>query len=454
MSSFLSRTGLWWRSTKSNRQPVMLTMLALGFASGLPFTLSFRTLSLWMFEDGLDLSDVVLFSLAGLPYTLKFLMSPFVDRMSIPVLGRWLGQRRSWLLVSQLAVMASISAVAVLASAAHPLFTAALIVCMTFSSAVQDIVIDAYRIDRLKDEDQAMGAAMVIYGYRLGMLVSGGLGLILADFVSWTVVYLVMAVFMLLGVATTLLNKEPVHDARDIVDERELELKNKYAKAYGDRWSNTLAWLHVAVWLPFQDIMSRKGWVVILLTVVLYRIGDSLEGVISNLFLIEYVGFTKTQVGVVVKGFGLAALLLGVGAGAVLLKNVSMFKALVFCGLLQTASIILYIVQYKAGPDVTVLAFTIAGENFATGMHSVAFVAFTSIICNKAFSATQYALLSSLGAIPRTILSSNAGFLVEWLGWIDFFIFSMGAAIPGIMLLFVLRKHNMGMPRLQEALKK
>ncbi|MCK5575010.1 MAG: hypothetical protein KAI28_04315, partial [Sphingomonadales bacterium] len=139
---------------------------------------------------------------------------------------------------------------------------------------------------------------------------------------------------------------------------------------------------------------------------------------------------------------------------AVLLKNVSMFKALVFCGLLQTASIILYIVQYKAGPDVTVLAFTIAGENFATGMHSVAFVAFTSIICNKAFSATQYALLSSLGAIPRTILSSNAGFLVEWLGWIDFFIFSMGAAIPGIMLLFVLRKHNMGMPRLQEALKK
>ncbi|PCI46524.1 MAG: MFS transporter [Alphaproteobacteria bacterium] len=436
----------WWQATQSYRRPALFAMLLLGFASGLPLALSFQTLSLWLFEDGLDLGDVVMFSLAGLPYTLKFVWAPFIDRLSFPVLGRALGQRRGWLLASQISVMGAIVIVGIFASAEHPLFTAMLVISLTFASATQDIVVDAYRIDRLSDEEQALGAAMVIYGYRVGMLVSGGLGLILADLVSWTAVYVVMAGFMLVGILTTLMSKEPDQAAKNVVDQSELVLRKSYAARHGVRWAGILAWLHVAVWQPLEDIILRKGWWAILLTVVLYRIGNSLESVTSNLFLVEHIGFSKTQVGLVVKGFGLVSLLTGVGVGAILLKNTSMFNTLLICGVLQILSIFLFIVQAWAGPDMSVLAMTITGENFATGMSSVAFVAFTSIICNKAFSASQFALLSSLGAVPRTVLSSKAGVLVEMMGWIDFFAFAMVAAVPGVLLLFVLRKYNMGIP--------
>jgi len=424
----------------------MFAMLFLGFASGLPLALSFQTLSLWLFEDGLDLGDVVMFSLAGLPYTLKFVWAPFIDRLSFPLLGRLLGRRRGWLLASQLGVMAMIAIVGLMASAQHPLFTALLVIGLTFASATQDIIVDAYRIDRLEDEDQALGAAMVIYGYRVGMLISGGLGLILADLVSWTAVYIAMAAFMMIGVVTTFMNKEPDQAAKISVDQSELALRKTYESRHGSRLAAILAWAHVAVWKPLEDIFLRNGWWAILLTVILYRIGNSLESVTSNLFLVEYIGFSKTQVGVVVKGFGLVALLLGVGAGAILLKNTNMFNTLLICGILQILSIFLFIIQAWAGADMSVLVLTITGENFATGMSSVAFVAFTSIICNKAFSASQFALLSSLGAVPRTILSSKAGVLVEMMGWIDFFAFAMVAATPGVLLLFVLRKYNMGMP--------
>jgi len=440
----------WWRAIGSYRRPVMVAMLALGFASGLPLALSFSTLSLWLYEDGLNLSNVVMFSLAGLPYTLKFVWAPFIDRMSFPVLGPWLGQRPGWLLAAQIAVIATIAAVGFFASGQHPYFTAILVLAMTFSSATQDIVIDAYRIDRLSNEDQALGAAMVIYGYRIGMLVSGGLGLILADYISWTAVYLLMAAFMLVGIVTTLMCREPDYATKRIVDQDEIDLTENYMTRYSARVSVLLAWLHIAVWRPFADIMARRGWIIILLTVVLYNIGNALAGMTTNLFLVEYIGFSKTQVGVVVKGFGLVAMLLGVGAGAVLLKNVKMFTALLLGGILHILLIFMYIVQYWAGADVTVLVLTIASENFITGLSAVVFVAFTSIICNKAFSATQFALLSSLAAVPRTILSAKAGALVDWLGWVNFFAFDMVAAVPGILLLFMLRNYNMGMPEISD----
>lgn len=444
----------WWHATGSYRRPVMVTMLALGFTSGLPLALSFATLSLWLFEDGLNLSDVVLFSLAGLPYTLKFIWAPLVDRLPFPFLGRLLGQRRGWLLAAQFAVMGTIAAVGLFASAANPLFTGALVVAMTFSSATQDIVIDAFRIDRMTDEDQALGAAMVIYGYRIGMLVSGGLGLIMADHMAWTEVYLIMAGLMVLGIVATLMSQEPDHAAKRGVDQAEKELKQSYLARHSARMSGFLAWINVTVWKPFEDIMIRRGWIAILLTVVLYKFGDALAGVVSTLFFVEYIGFTKTEVGLVVKAFGLVTMLAGVAVGAILLKHVSMFKALLICGILQICSTFMYIVQYWAGLDLTVLTLTISAEHFVTGMGAVVFVAFTSVICNKAFSATQFALLSSLGAMPRTLLSSKAGALVEMLGWADFFALAMVAAVPGVLLLFVLRKYNMGMPVQKEALPK
>ncbi len=434
----------WWGAIEIYRQKNIFSMLFLGFSSGLPLALSFSVLGLWLKEDGLSLGETVQFSLLGLPYLYKFVWAPLIDRIPLPFLTAHLGQRRGWMILSQLMVMASIVALGVFTSASAPVLTAFIALCLTFSSATQDIVIDAFRIDSLSDEEQAAGAGMVIYGYRIAMLVSGGGSLILADIFDWSLVYFIMAGFMVIGMITCMLSQEPVSNEKQLVNAHEVSLKGKFQQKMGKRLAGFLAWSQVAIVAPFQNFMTKKTWVIILLTIVLFKLGDALAGVITNLFLVDALGFSKTQVGTIVKGFGLVATLSGIALGGILLNKTGMFRALVITGVLQLLSNGLFIVQYHLGADVLFLHVTIGIENFTGGMGTVVFVAYLSALCNKAFSATQYALMSALSAVPRVFISSEAGYWVENLGWVNFFTLTIIAAIPGILLLFYLRKYNMG----------
>lgn len=419
-------------------------MLFLGFSSGLPLALSFSVLGLWLKEDGLSLGETVQFSLLGLPYLFKFAWAPLIDRMPLPFLTARLGQRRGWMILSQVMVMAAIVALGGFSSASAPVLTAVIALSLTFSSATQDIVIDAFRIDSLSDDEQAAGAAMAIYGYRIAMLVSGGGSLILADIINWSLVYFIMASFMVVGMITCFLSPEPASREKQIVNDQEAALIEKFQESFGRKSASFLAWSQIAIVAPFQNFMTKKTWVIILLTIVLFKLGDALAGVITNLFLVDALGFTKTQVGTIVKGFGLVATLSGIALGGILLNKTGMFKALVITGVLQLLSNGLFIIQYYLGSDVLFLHVTIGVENFTGGMGTVVFVAYLSALCNKAFSATQYALMSALSAVPRVFLSANAGHWVESLGWVNFFTLTIIAAVPGILLMFYLRKYNMG----------
>ncbi|PCI33815.1 MAG: MFS transporter [Alphaproteobacteria bacterium] len=440
----MERVKSWWVAIEIYRQKNIVSMLFLGFSSGLPLALTFSVLGLWLKEDGLSLGEVVQFSLLGLPYLFKFAWAPLIDRMSLPFLTARLGQRRGWMILSQAMVMTAIVALGLFASASTPVLTALIALSLTFSSATQDIVIDAFRIDSLTDEEQAAGAGMAIYGYRIAMLVSGGGSLILADIMAWTMVYFIMGSLMVIGMITCLLVKEPDSTEKQAVNDQEAALIEKFHQNFSMRFSRFLAWGQTAVATPFQSFMTKKAWVVILLTIVLFKLGDALAGVITNLFLVDALGFTKTQVGTIVKGFGLVATLSGIALGGVLLSRIGMFRALVLTGVLQLLSNGLFIAQYHMGADVLFLHVTIGAENFTGGMGTVVFVAYLSALCNKAFSATQYALMSALSAVPRVFLSANAGHWVESLGWVNFFTLTIFAAVPGILLLFYLRKYNMG----------
>ncbi len=434
----------WWEAIEVYRQKNIVSMLFLGFSSGLPLALSFSVLGLWLKEDGLSLGETVQFSLLGLPYLFKFAWAPLIDRMRLPFLTTWFGQRRGWLILSQAMVMVAIISLGVFTSASAPILTALIALSLTFSSATQDIVVDAFRIDSLNDEEQAAGAAMAIYGYRIAMLVSGGGSLILADFLEWSFVYFIMAAFMVVGMITCFLVREPMSCEKQRINVQEAELAEKLQKNINKKFARFLAWVQIAIFMPFQNFMTKKAWIVILLTIVMFKLGDALAGVITNLFLVDALGFTKTQVGTIVKGFGLIATLSGIALGGVLLNKIGMFKALVLTGILQLLSNGLFIIQYHLGIDIVFLHVTIGIENFSGGMGTVVFVAYLSALCNKAFSATQYALMSALSAVPRVFLSANAGIWVENMGWVNFFILTILAAIPGIILMFYLRKYNMG----------
>jgi len=403
-------------------QPRMLAVLFMGFASGLPLPLTYGTLSFWLAEAGVSRTAIGLFALIGLSYNLKFVWSPIMDRARIPWLTARLGRRRSWALLTQLALVAAIASLALTDPKVDPWPVAFAAVFVAFFSASQDIVIDAFRIELLRPEEQGAGAAATQWGYRFGLMASSAGALYLAEFGGWRLAFLAMAALMAVGIATVLLTREPAVPA----------------KAPSGR--GIAAWLKSAVVAPFAEFMTRPQWLAILLFVVLYKFGDALAGVMANPFYVE-MGFTKIEVANVSKLFGVAATLAGLAAGGALVFRWGALRSLLVCGLAQMLSNLMYVVQTMAGHDVPLLFATIGIENFAGGMGSAAFVAYLSGLCNVAFTATQYALLSSLAAVGRTTLASSSGWLVEQLGWIWFFTASTLAAAPGLLvLLWLMRK--------------
>jgi PAT family beta-lactamase induction signal transducer AmpG len=425
MSTTTSAKKQIWRDFASKRVGVVLL---LGFVSGLPLALSFSTLSAWLVEAGITRTAIGLFAAVGTPYALKFLWSPLVDGIRLPWLCKTFGRRRGWLFFAQGMVMTAMLLLGASDPAINPWFTALFALMLAAASATQDIVIDAYRIELLNDEEQGSGSAAVQLGYRLGMLASGGGGLALAELFGWQATYTIMAGMILIGVVAAFVGGEPARTPPFTIIDRTLPAMQRMA-----------AWGRAAVLEPFRDFLKREGAWWILLFVLLFKMGDAFLGVMANTFYLD-IGFSKLEIAQVVKVFGLAATLLGLTTGAWLARKIGLVNALWFSGTALMLANLLYVWQAHQGHDIGALHITIGVDNFFGGMDAAVFVAFISRLCNARFTATQYALLSSLAAVGRTQLSTGAGFMSELLGWPWFFTMASALALPGLLLLLKIQK--------------
>jgi PAT family beta-lactamase induction signal transducer AmpG len=393
--------------------PRMLVALLMGFACGLPLLLTISVLQAWMKEEGVDLSVIGMMALVGLPYTLKFLWAPFLDRFTLPFLGR----RRGWMLIAQITLIIAIVGLSSTSPGNNPWMFAFMAFLVTFFSASQDIVVDAYRREDLSDEELGLGSSLYVNGYRIGMLLASGGGLIMADHMPFSLVYLIMAGCMLPGVITTILAPEP--------------------KAIAGTPKN----IKEAVIDPLVEYFSRSGALWILTFILFYKIGDTMASAMTIPFYID-IGFSKTEIGTVVKLFGFWATIFGSLIGGIVMIRMGINRSLWIFGFLQAASTAFFAVLAQIGHSVYALSAVIAFENLSSGMGTAAYVAFMASITNKKFTATQYALLSSLMGIPRVIASAPTGFLAKHLGWEIFFIACTLIAIPGMLLLFKIAPWN------------
>lgn len=387
----------------------MGALLFLGFSSGLPLLLTSKTLQAWMTEAKVDIGTIGLFSLVGLPYSLKFLWSPFLDRFVPPFLGR----RRGWIVITQLGLLLAIAAMSLQSPTQALQLVAINALIIAFLSASQDIAFDAYRTDVLDLPEMGAGAAVTVLGYRIALLITGGLAFILADRISWPQVYLLIAGLMLVGILVAFLAPEPV-------------LKDRPPESFAD-----------AVTLPFLEFFQRLGGiqtVFVLVFIVLYKLGDALVNNMSTPFLLQ-LGFSNADLGKIQGTMGLAATIVGVLAGGAVLSRLGINRSLWVFGGLQAISNLAYLLLAEVGKNYQLMVISINIENFCAGLGTAAFVAFLMSLCNQRFSATQFALLSSLMAVSRDILVAPAGGLVKVTGWPLFFAISLVAALPGLLLL-------------------
>lgn len=391
------------------RRIAVITLL--GFSSGLPLALTSGTLQAWMAVDGVDIRTIGIFALVGLPYTVKFLWSPIMDRFAPPMFGR----RRGWIIITQICLIIGISAMAYNSPKHATYLLGILALTVAFASASQDIVIDAYRTDILREKERGAGAAVFVMGYRIAMLVSGALALILSDRIGWQNTYLLMAGIMSLGILSALIGPEP------------------------DQKVNAPKDLQEAVWGPLKDYFSRKAAISLLILIVLYKLGDAYAGTLITAFLIKGIGFSPTDVGTINKGLGLISLIFGAMFGGALMVRLGLFRSLLLFGLLQAVSNLSFMVLAWIGKSYGMLIFAVAFENICGGMGTSAFISLLMAICNQRYSATQYALLSSIAALGRTFVAPTSGFIVQFTGWPAFFFITAVAALPGLLLLWKMK---------------
>ena len=396
----------------------MLVALMMGFSCGLPLLMTITVLQAWMKAEGVDLTVIGLMSLVGLPYTVKFLWAPFLDRFTLPFLGR----RRGWLVVAQFALMLSIIGLGSTNPAENPGMVAAVAFLVTFFSASQDIVVDAYRREDIADAELGFASSLYVNGYRMGMLLAGGGGLILADRMSFSAVYVIMAACLLPGIITTLLAPEP-------------EINGKAPKS-----------IKAAVIEPLVEYFSRSGAIWILSFILLYKIGDAMATTMTIPFYLD-IGYSNTEIGTVVKLFGFWATIIGALLGGVLTLRIGLYRGLWVFGILQAISTACFALLPQMGHCIPALACVIAFENLSSGMGTAAFVAFMAMMTDKRFTATQYALLSSLMGIPRVFAAAPTGYAVKYMGWEAFFIACALIAIPGLLILLKSSTFNVSLTK-------
>jgi PAT family beta-lactamase induction signal transducer AmpG len=399
-------------------QKPLLIILLLGFSSGLPLSLTASTLYAWLAESGVDKTTIGIFAAIAMPYSLKFLWAPVMDGQHFPLFGKLLGRRRGWILAMQIALAVSIATFTLVNTTAAPLAFGAIALAVAFFSASQDVVIDAYRVESLSLEQQGAAAAMVTLGYRLAMLVSGAGSLWLSDVVGWQMTYLMMAAIMGVCAALTLFASEPVTPHPSPV---------------------TRNFIKDSVIAPFTDFITREGWLAILAFVVLFKLADAFLGIMFNPFLIE-LGFTNTQIAQVVKVYGLVATIMGSFLGGGLVAKWGMYRTLMLTGICHMFTNLLLVLMAGKGADTEFLAVCVVSENLTAGMGTAAFVAYLSSLCRVQYTATQYALLSALASVARTMISTASGAMAETLGWAGFFAASSLMAIPSLVLLWWINK--------------
>ena len=394
----------------------MLTCIFLGFSSGMPLFVLISLVPAWLRSNQVDLATIGLFALVGLPYTWKFVWSPLMDRFKLPFLGR----RRGWAVLTQLGLLLSIGVLGQF----DPAISLGPIVWIVFAvalfSASQDIVLDAYRRELLADDELGTGTSFWINAYRLSGLVPGSLALILADQLPWTAVFWITGLFMLVGIITTLTIKEVSDDALAPRTLRE------------------------AVIDPFVEFFSRDGLTAgfaILAFLFLYKLGDNMATALATPFYID-MGYSKTEIGTVAKFAGLWAVIAGAAVGGIMMLKLSINRALWLFGFVQMFTILPFVWLSQAGHTLMGLFVVVSGEYLAVGLGSVALTAFMARETSKAFTATQFALFSSLIAVPRTFANASTGFIVEAVGWTQFFVLCTLAAIPGMLLLFKVAPWN------------
>ncbi|NRA73667.1 MAG: AmpG family muropeptide MFS transporter [Rickettsiales bacterium] len=396
----------------------LVTIFFMGFASGFPLALTASVLSLRLKESGISISSIGLFSLVSIPYSVKYIWAPLLDSLKIRYLQK-LGRRRGWLIVIQVLLIASLFLFGAVDPKNQIYLCTIIAICITFLSATQDIVIDAYRIERLPVNLQAVGSAFTIYGYRVGLFVAGVAPLFVAEIISWSAAYYSAAIIMLIGVITTLVSKEPDIEKITSQEKPPKNLENFLMKNFI---------------LPFKDLIKIEGIAYIIAFIILFKLGDAMAGVMTMPFLSDK-GFTKPEIIAIVKTFGTIATFVGLFIGGLLSYKISIKYSLLIAGILQMISNLLFIYQDYAGHNQIALIITIIGENISSGIGVTVLVAYLSSLCNVRFAATHYALFSSFTGLSRSVLSSMSGFIVDYSSWSIFFLISTIAAIPALFLL-------------------
>lgn len=393
----------------------MLIIFFMGFSSGLPFLLTGGTLKIWLARENVDISTIGYFSWVGLAYSLKFLWAPLLDRYNLLGMGR----RRSWMLVTQVLLMLSIAYLGSLNPKESLGLLAGICVLVAFFGATQDVAIDAFRREYLNDAELALGSGVTQYGFRVAMLISGGLGVSLvgSDFINltWHELYYVLAVCMVVGIGLTLLAPEP-----------EVTLENN---------SN----LRAAVIEPFKELFSRDKALIILLFIFLFKLGDAMSGAMLGPYYVQ-MGFRNEDIGLIAKTFGLTAALIGLFIGGAVVYSLGVFRSLWVFGIMQALSTGFFALIAFTGPEKWALAVTVLFEDISAGMGSAAFITYLATVTNKKYSGTQYAILSSIATLGRNFLSGFSGDMVKHLGWVPFFYTCAAIAIPGMVVLYVISR--------------
>lgn len=404
-------------------QKKVVVLALLGFSAGLPLPLVYATLTAWLYESGLPNSTISTFAYLMFAYSLKFIWSPVVDAVPIPILTRWLGRRRAWLFVSQAGVALFLFLLAqVDPSQALPFF-ALIAAAVALLAATQDIVLDAYRVELAGEKLQGVLAAAYQYGYRVAIVVSGAGALSLAQELSWAASYTIMAACMGVGLLTTLWCNEP-----DSVSLPDYHIEGSLPKKIH-------TWFMAAVAGPVADFFRRYGRMAltILCFMALFRISDYVLGILANPFYLD-VGFTKNQVAVVAKFYGLWVALFAIGAGAWSIVKFGLSRSLVAATVLIAATNLFFALMVLTGPKIWALALTISFDNFAQGYAGTIFIAYLSSLTNVSFTATQYALFSSLSVFFGKLVAGYSGEVQEWVGWFGFFLYAAATGIPSIVL--------------------
>ncbi|MBA2654618.1 MAG: MFS transporter [Gammaproteobacteria bacterium] len=403
------------RLTQILSEPRLISVLFLGFASGLPLLLTGSTLQAWYAMSNVNIVTIGLLTLVGQPYVYKFVWAPLLDRYSLP----WLGRRRGWMFLLQILLVVGIAVMGLLQPNNEPLGLAFIALIVAFLSASQDISIDAYRTDILQPDERGLGAGLFTMGYRVAMLTGGALVLVMADHIGWKLTYWFMAFLMVLQLVVTYFSKPPVDDV---------------APPHN---------LMQAILDPFREFFKHKYAVSILVFIVIYKLGDVFTLILGTTFLIRGVGFSLTDIGLMYKLVGMLGIFIGVLAGGIWMKKITLLRALVVFGIIQTLVNLPFMFLAMSGKNYLLLIVTVFVENFGSGLGSVAFLAFLMSLCDHRYTATHFALFSALAAIGRVFVGPIAGVMVEHLGWVHYFFWAFLLGFPGVIMLSWLKRHSL-----------